>query len=123
MEVVVSEVRNTVEVVEVDSTVEVVEQVTDVVEVIAEGPQGSAGPQGPQGETGPQGPAGDPFAFVWEQASPSATWVIVHNLGAFLNATVVDSAGSQVEGEVLFQDGNTIVISFAGPFSGRAFIS
>ena len=104
------------------------------VEVSAFGPQGSQGPTGPQGPqgttgaTGPQGPQGEPgdpaeLTHVHIQSAPSATWTIEHDKGFYLNVTVVDSAGSQVEGEVTFMDDSTVVIQFAGAFSGKAYLS
>ena len=61
--------------------------------------------------------------YVHNQGSASSTWNISHNLGAYPNVTVVDSAGSQVEGSVDYTDDNTIVISFSAPFGGKAFLT
>lgn len=136
---------STVEVLDQPTVVEVLEQggttvqveiSHTVVEIAESGPQGIPGPAGPAGESivGPQGPQGEPGApgepgdpaaltYVHHQTTPQATWTIEHGLGLYLNITVVDSAGSQVEGEVLYQDAEQIVVSFEGAFSGRAFLS
>lgn len=57
------------------------------------------------------------------QNSPSTTWTVPHNLDKFPNVTVVDSAGTQVEGTVEYQDSNTVVIHFSAAFSGKAYLS
>lgn len=106
---------------------------TEVV-VQAPGPQGISGPQGPegpvgiQGPEGPQGPKGDAgdaaaLTYVHEQTTAASTWTVNHGKGFFLSVTVVDSAGTQVEGEVTYQDSSTIVIQFAAPFSGTVYLS
>lgn len=62
-------------------------------------------------------------SFVHTQSIPASTWTINHNLGARGNITVVDSSGRQVEGDVVYQDDNTIIVRFSGSFSGEAYIS
>ena len=81
----------------------------------------SVGPQGPTGATGPQGASGGFFTFT--QASPASTWTIAHNLGYRPNISVVDSAGSQVEGNAVWTDINNLNITFSGAFSGVAYLS
>jgi hypothetical protein len=39
------------------------------------------------------------------------------------NVTVVDNNGNQVEGHVQYQNDNTVIISFAAEFSGKAYLS
>ena len=82
------------------------------------------------GTSGPQGPAGqDGFATVSDishihtQAIPSNEWTIVHNLSFYPSITVVDSSGNVVEGSYNYQDENTIITSFSGAFSGKAYLS
>lgn len=89
-------------------TLVVSENVTTVVEV---------------GIPGLQGPQGDPFTYLHTQTEPDDEWVIEHNLGGYPHPVIIDSADSLVEGEVSFPDQNTVVIRFAGAFSGRAFLS
>lgn len=120
------------------NTTVVVQPVAEAVVVTAPGPQGIPGIQGPAGESivGPQGPAGesivgpkgDPgdvavLTYTHNQDTASALWTIEHGKGFFLNVTVVDSAGTEVVGDVVFQDANTVVIQFAAPFSGKAYLS
>ena len=57
------------------------------------------------------------------QEVASATWTIEHGLGFVPNITVVDSAGTVVEGSYDYPDSNTVVLTFNGAFSGRAYLS
>ncbi len=82
---------------------------------------GARGLQGIQGEPGLPGVAGGSYTF--SQVVPSATWVIQHNLGFYPNATVVDSAGSEVVGDKVYDNLNQITITFSGAFAGQAYIS
>lgn len=61
--------------------------------------------------------------FVYEQAQPSATWNIVHDLNKYPSVTIVDSANSEVFGEVLYVSSNIITVSFSAAFSGRAYLN
>lgn len=63
------------------------------------------------------------FTFVFNQASPIATWVIVHNLGGFPSVTVVDSADTQMEGDVVYNSEDQITVSFTSGFAGKAYLS
>lgn len=100
--------------------------------VVAHEPQVStldviaAGPQGPQGDQGDQGVKGDPGTltyFTFNQTTPATVWTITHNLGGFFAVTVVDSAGTVVEGAITYQDANTVILGFSAPFSGTAYLS
>jgi hypothetical protein len=61
--------------------------------------------------------------FVFTQTSPSATWVVNHNLNKYCSVTVVDSADSVVYGEVFYNSLNQVTLTFAGAFSGKAFFN
>lgn len=63
------------------------------------------------------------LSYMYDQAVAASIWTITHNKGYFLNVTVVDSAGTQVEGNIVFQDVNTIIVEFAAPFAGKAYLS
>lgn len=95
----------------------------NVVEVSGLGPPGPPGEQGEIGDPGPTGPPGPTFAYVHDQAVPAAVWTINHNLNGFPNVTVIDSAGTQVEGDVAYVSANQIVATFAAAFSGKAYLS
>ena len=62
-------------------------------------------------------------AFAHTQQTPSATWTIVHNLNFHPNVTVVDSAGTIVEGEMTYVDQNNMILGFQSAFSGNAYLS
>lgn len=74
------------------------------------------------GESGPQGP-GAIVAYVFIQNSPASTWTITHGLDFVPNITVVDTAGSVVEGDYSYPNENTIIATFNGAFAGKAYLS
>ena len=86
---------------------------------------GATGPRGLEGPIGPTGPAGTPesVSYVHNQAVSSNNWPIAHNLGWYPNITVVDSAGSIVEGHIDYDDENNITLTFSAAFSGKAYLS
>ena len=102
-------------VVEDVDTVLVVEE--EIFEVIVTTP----GPQGPPGGTIVE----VEFTFYHKhvQAVPASVWNINHALGAEPNVTVVDSAGTQVEGEVEYLDADNVRLTFQSGFSGEAYLS
>jgi hypothetical protein len=63
------------------------------------------------------------LGYVHIQEVSSATWTITHGLGFTPNITVVDTAGTVVEGSYNYPNSNTVVLSFIGAFSGRAYLS
>lgn len=62
-------------------------------------------------------------AYHHTQSIASANWVINHNLGWYPNLTVQDSSGSVVEGEIAYNNSNTLTVTFTGAFSGDAYLS
>ena len=82
------------------------------------------GPSGPQGLQGIQGPVGaSTETYVHTQGTPSGTWTINHNLGYHPNISIIDSAGTVVEGDTTWPNAYTIVVSFESAFSGKAYLS
>jgi hypothetical protein len=63
------------------------------------------------------------LGYVHIQEVASATWTINHGLGFIPNITVVDTAGTVVEGSYNYPDLSTVVLTFVGGFSGRAYLS
>jgi hypothetical protein len=63
------------------------------------------------------------LAYAHTQGTSSATWTINHNLDFYPNVTVVDSAGTIVEGEIAYTSRNQIVLTFSAAFSGKAYLS
>jgi hypothetical protein len=76
---------------------------------------------GPKGDPGP--PGDGVFAFTFTQAVPSAHWVITHHLPFQPAVTVVDSAGTVVEGSVEYPSPGVITVKFTAGFSGAAHLS
>jgi hypothetical protein len=81
-------------------------------------------------DSGPQGPQGIPgevqfsdLSYTHTQDVSSNTWTIVHGLRFIPSITVVDSAGSVVEGDYSYPDENTVIATFAGGFTGKAYLS
>lgn len=86
---------------------------------------GQGGARGVQGVQGVQGPIGitPAVAYRHAQTTSSAVWAITHNLGFYPNVTVEDSAGTIIEGEITYNNLNTITLTFAAGFSGVAYLS
>lgn len=62
--------------------------------------------------------------YVHTQSVPAATWTIHHNLGRYPSVTVIDSFNDMVEGGAInYPNANTLTISFAGGFSGKAVLT
>jgi hypothetical protein len=104
-------------------TVEVVEEDIEIVvtEEIIQVEIGTFGPQGPPGPAGPAGSTTSVF-YVHNQATPSATWTIDHNLGGHPTAVVQDSGGTTCEGNFAYPSINRLVITFSAAFSGVAYV-
>ena len=63
------------------------------------------------------------LGYVHIQSVPASVWNITHGLGFTPNITVVDTAGTVVEGSYNYPNSSTVVLSFIGAFSGRAYLS
>lgn len=61
--------------------------------------------------------------YEFEQSTPATLWTISHPLGGYPSVSVVDSAKTQVIGEVTYIDDETVRIEFEQPFSGFAFLT
>lgn len=77
-----------------------------------------AGPQGPQGPGG-----GAAASYIHDQSAAATTWIVNHTLGFYPNVTVVDSAGTVVNGGVEYLSITQIRLTFSAPFSGKAYLS
>lgn len=121
-------ILSTIEIVD-EGTVTVTEEVLALVSEAAQGPQGIQGPQGAPGAqglpgaNGTNGANGNGFTFHFDQALPSSTWTIQHNLNKHPSVAVVDSAGSLVYGELTYIDTNSLRIEFSSSFSGTALLN
>ena len=61
--------------------------------------------------------------FVYEQGVASDTWVIEHNLGKYPSVSLVDSAGTQFDADVEYNDENTCTVRMNGATTGKAFLN
>jgi hypothetical protein len=64
-----------------------------------------------------------PTTYTHIQAIPSTQWIIIHNLNRNPSVTVVDSAGSVVYGDIIYDSLNQLTISFSAGFSGKAYLN
>ena len=62
-------------------------------------------------------------AFSYSQGTPSDIWIITHNLHKYPSVTIVDSAGSVVTGDIKYLTEDELMITFAGRFSGNAYLN
>jgi hypothetical protein len=60
------------------------------------------------------------LTFLFDQASASATWVIVHNLNKYPSVTIFDSTGREVKGQINYDSLNQVTLTFTAAFSGQA---
>lgn len=54
------------------------------------------------------------------QSAPASTWSITHNLNKRPSVVTMDTAGTEVEGEVVYLNENELIINFSAAFSGTA---
>lgn len=96
------------------------------------GPTGQTGPvgntglrgeTGPQGDVGNTGPQGNGVYLRNEFQSPSAIWLIPHNLGRFPSVATTSLAGELFYGDINHLDINTLQISFSIPTSGIVILT
>lgn len=73
-------------------------------------------------EQGPVGPSGA-VTYIHDQATPSATWTISHNLDRYPAVSVVDSAGNTVICDAQYTSADSLTITFSAAFSGRAYLN
>lgn len=106
--------RAIVEIIENPTTVSLTDQ-----KIIVE--LGSTGPQGPVGAAGSVDPS--VLGYVHEQVSASTTWSITHGLSFYPNITVVDSAGTVVEGSYSYPNLTSVILNFSNAFAGKAYLS
>ena len=65
----------------------------------------------------------DDKTFVFNQAAPSTTWAITHNLNKFPSITVIDSADTVVVGQYTYIDNNNVTLEFSAGFAGKAYLN
>jgi hypothetical protein len=111
------------------STAEGVSSQWRYVQLTADGVQGEKGDPGEKGDKGDKGDTGAPGATTGDvhydhvQGTAEEVWHITHNLGKYPSVTVLDSAGSEVEGQVDHIDTNSLTVTFTGAMSGNASLN
>ena len=71
--------------------------------------------------TGGNGAAG--ATYIHKQTMAASIWDINHNLDKYPAVSVVDSAGTQVYGDVQYIDSNHLLIIFTSEFGGKAYLN
>lgn len=66
---------------------------------------------------------GQDKTYTHTQSTPDTQWNINHNLGKFPSISVVDSAGTPVQGAYEYIDVNNLQINFAGAMAGKAHLN
>lgn len=61
--------------------------------------------------------------YVHDQAIPSETWTITHNLGKFPSVSVVDTQKTVYWGNVEYINSNQLKVTFSAGFAGQAFLN
>lgn len=61
--------------------------------------------------------------YIHDQGTPATTWTITHNLNKYPAVTVVDTANTEVIGEVQYTNTNTLTVTFSSAFSGKAYLN
>lgn len=76
---------------------------------------GAAGPQGPPG-------VGSDRNFT-QTFTPTTSVTANHNMGKYPSVTVIDSAGDEVEGDVVYLSTNSLIVNFSSAFSGTIILN
>ena len=61
--------------------------------------------------------------FIFDQLVSSSEWMIQHNLEKYPSVTILDSAGTNVIGDVVYIDNNNLKIIFSSKMSGKAYLN
>ncbi len=62
-------------------------------------------------------------SYVHTQATPASDWIIPHNLGYYPNVHAEDSAGDDIEGDIVHDSVNQLTLSFSAATAGKAYCS
>lgn len=76
---------------------------------------------GAQGLTGPQGPPGSGDKNYVQAFTTVSSVTVPHNLGKYPATTIIDSAGDEVEGDIVHNTINQLTVNFSAVFSGTIF--
>lgn len=62
-------------------------------------------------------------AYIHTQAVPANIWTITHSLNKYPSVTIVDSANTEVIGDIQYTNTNTLTVAFSSAFSGKAYLN
>ena len=63
------------------------------------------------------------YSYTHNQISTSSSWTINHNLGYYPAITIKDNSGQIIEGQITYNNGNTVTLDFSIAISGTAYLS
>jgi hypothetical protein len=104
----------------------IVDSYPDVIVLPTTGLTGPAGPEGDPGPQGPEGTAGAPgvqTTYVFTQIAVGFVWDIAHDLNRFPSVTVIDTGGSEIIPDVIYESANLVRLYFENPTSGKAYLN
>lgn len=61
--------------------------------------------------------------YTFIQRVPSDVWEVKHNLNKYPSVSIVDSANTEIIGDVDYIDLNNCRLTFVGAFSGKAYFN
>jgi hypothetical protein len=64
-----------------------------------------------------------PVAFAYTPNDSMQVWVVTHNLGFHPNVTVVDNAGNEYEGDIVYNSINQLTVTFSNYVYGTMYLS
>ena len=63
------------------------------------------------------------ITYIHEQGIAADTWVINHNLNKYPSVILVDSANTQFEAQIEYNDINTCTVYMNGATTGKAYLN
>lgn len=75
---------------------------------------------GKQGPPGPPGPGATTYNH--DQVTPSAEWIVNHNLGRLVSVTVLSAGNVEVEAEIAQLSSNQLRVYFNQPQVGKVLV-
>lgn len=73
--------------------------------------------------SGAGGGGGSDVAYLHIQSVAASTWTINHNLNKYPSVTPIDSAGNKLIAGTIYDDADTLRVTFAGPTTGTAALN
>ena len=61
--------------------------------------------------------------YTHTQNASLSTWTITHNLNKFPAVTVVTNTNNEIIGDIAYTSSNELTVSFAGAYTGKAYLN